>query len=153
MHPSRNTPVHASQSKTPYASCPYASSTTKTQRVSGCAKKALPACGDTLPYPFPPSQLLISLVVSFYFERNRDLENWDVECARKHLDAIKDSVQTLDDLHDSALMEGERAVNVLDLAGMEDAPGLYDDVTQQCRVVFTNEKCLVFTQVKGCAVQ
>ncbi|CAN0419191.1 unnamed protein product, partial [Ectocarpus fasciculatus] len=80
-----------------------------------------------------------------------DLEDWDVECARKHLDAIKDSAQTLDELHHSSLMEGERAVNVLELAGVEDAPGLYDDVTQQCRVVFTNKKRLVFTQANHSA--
>ncbi|CBJ32136.1 hypothetical protein Esi_0309_0043 [Ectocarpus siliculosus] len=48
-------------------------------------------------------------------------------------------------------MKGEHAVNVLDLAGMEDAPGLYDTVTQQCRVVFTNEKRLVFTQANHSA--
>ncbi|CAM9445430.1 unnamed protein product [Ectocarpus sp. 6 AP-2014] len=97
-------------------------------------------------YPFRGDQL----------DRQREallvhLQDWDVECARKHLDAIKDSVQTLDDLHDSTLMEGEHAVNVLDLAGMEDAPGLYDTVTQQCRVVFTNEKRLVFTQANHSA--
>ncbi|CAM9575121.1 unnamed protein product [Ectocarpus sp. 13 AM-2016] len=93
-------------------------------------------------YPFRGDQL----------DRQREaLLDWDVECARKHLDAIKDSVQTLDELHDSALMEGEHAVNVLDLAGMEDAPGLYDIVTQQCRVVLTNKKRLIFTQANHSA--
>ncbi|CAN0304631.1 unnamed protein product [Ectocarpus sp. 6 AP-2014] len=81
----------------------------------------------------------------------RDLEKWDIECARKHLDAIKDSVTTHDDLHEFTLMDGERVLNVLDLAGLEEAPGVFDEVTQGCRVVFTNKKRLVFTQAKHSA--
>lgn len=55
---------------------------------------------------------------------------------------------THDDLHSFILMEGEHPVDVLDLAGLQKAPGLYHDVTQSCRLVFTNQKRLVFTQVK-----
>ncbi|CAN0407881.1 unnamed protein product, partial [Ectocarpus sp. 8 AP-2014] len=76
-----------------------------------------------------------------------ELENWDIECARKHLDAIKDSVTTHDDLHEFTLMKGEKVVNALDLAGLEEAPGVFDEVTQRCRVVFTSKKRLIFTQV------
>ncbi|CAN0194800.1 unnamed protein product, partial [Ectocarpus sp. 12 AP-2014] len=75
-----------------------------------------------------------------------DLEKWDIECARKHLDAIKDSVTTHDDLHEFTLMKGEKVVNALDLAGLEEAPGVFDEVTQRCRLVFTNKKRLIFTQ-------
>ena len=44
-------------------------------------------------------------------------------------------------------MEGEFAEDVIDLAGLENAPGLLNDVTQRCRLIFTNKKRLVFTQV------
>ncbi|CAB1109107.1 unnamed protein product [Ectocarpus sp. CCAP 1310/34] len=81
-----------------------------------------------------------------------DLEEWDIECATKHLDAIKDSVTTHDDLHEFTLMKGEKVVNALDLAGLVDAPGLFDDLTQRCRVVFTNKKRLIFTQANHSAV-
>lgn len=64
------------------------------------------------------------------------------------MDAIQDSVTTHEDLHSFTLMQGEYAVDFLDLAGLENAPGLYIDVTQQCRVVFTNKKRLVFTNKK-----
>ncbi|CBJ28410.1 expressed unknown protein [Ectocarpus siliculosus] len=82
-----------------------------------------------------------------------DLEKWDIECARKHLDAIKDSVTTHDDLHQFTFMKGEKVVNALDLAGLEEAPGVFDEVTQRCRVVFTNKKRLIFTQVLQVFVQ
>ena len=76
------------------------------------------------------------------------LEEWDLECARKHLDAVDDNVATHEHLHSFILVEGERPVDVLDLAGLEDAPGLFDVVTQRCRLVFTSNKRLVFTQVR-----
>ena len=76
------------------------------------------------------------------------LQDLDLECARKHLEAINGSVATHEELHGFTLMEGEKPVKVLDLAGLENAPGLFDDVTQQCRVVFTSERRLVFTQVR-----
>lgn len=49
-------------------------------------------------------------------------------------------------------MKGEEPIQELDLAGLENAPGVFDDVTQRCRVVFTNQNRLVFTQVRVCAV-
>lgn len=77
------------------------------------------------------------------------LQEWDEECARKHLGAVKGSVATHKDLHDFTLMEDEHPVNELSLAGVEQPPGLgmTGVLTQQCRVVFTNKKRLVFTQV------
>lgn len=80
--------------------------------------------------------------------KGSDLKNFDLDCARKHLEAIKDSVTTHEQLYGFTLMDGEVPVQVLDLAGLENAPGLYDEVTQQCRVVFTSERRLVFTQVR-----
>lgn len=50
-------------------------------------------------------------------------------------------------LHRYIFMEGEVPEDTLDLAGLENAPGVYDEVTQCCRLVFTNKKRLVFTQV------
>lgn len=52
-----------------------------------------------------------------------------------------------DDLCSFTFMEGEEPVNVLDLAGLENAPGLFEDVSQRCRVAFTTKNRLVFTQV------
>lgn len=75
------------------------------------------------------------------------LNELDLECARKHLDAIEGNVTTHEELHGFTLMEGEKPDKVLDLAGLQNAPGLLNDVTQQCRVVFTNKQRLVFTQV------
>lgn len=80
--------------------------------------------------------------------RIRTLENWDLECARKHLDAIKDSVVSHDELQSFILMKDERPMDTLDLAGLEDAPGVYNTLTQRCRLVFTNQNRLVFTQVR-----
>lgn len=94
-------------------------------------------------------------VFEFSLARNDDnstLQDWDVECAGKHLEAIKDSVATHDDLYSFTLMKGEDTVQVLDLAGLENAPGVFDDVSQRCRVAFTNKNRLVFTQVRVCAV-
>ncbi|CAM9547988.1 unnamed protein product [Ectocarpus fasciculatus] len=48
-------------------------------------------------------------------------------------------------------MKGEIVVNVLDLAGLEGAPGVFDEVTQRCRVVFTSKKRLIFTQANHTA--
>eukprot|EP00752_Nemacystus_decipiens_P013456 g11918.t1 len=79
------------------------------------------------------------------------LQELDLECARKHLEAIKDSVATHEELHGFTLFEDEEAVKVLDLAGLENAPGLLSDVTQQCRVVFTTKRRLVFTQANHSA--
>ena len=75
------------------------------------------------------------------------LQNWDVECAGKHMEAIQDSVATHDDLYSFTFMKGEDPLHVLNLAGVENAPGVFDDVSQRCRVAFTNKKRLVFTQV------
>lgn len=63
------------------------------------------------------------------------------------MEVIKNSVATNDDLHKFVLSEGEHTEFALNLAGVENAPGLFDDVTQRCRVVFTNQKRLIFTQV------
>eukprot|EP00903_Cladosiphon_okamuranus_P017476 g16096.t1 len=79
------------------------------------------------------------------------LQKWDVECAGKHLGAIKDSVASHDDLYSFTLMGGEEPVKLLDLAGVENAPGLFEDVSQRCRVAFTNKNRLVFTQAKHSA--
>lgn len=59
------------------------------------------------------------------------------------------------DLESFVLMEGEvvEEGNVLDLAGLKQAPGLYNDVSQSCRLVFTSEKRLIFTQVLQYAEQ
>ena len=77
------------------------------------------------------------------------LADWDVECALKHLDAVGPSVVSHEDLHEDTLMEGEFAEDVIDLAGVENAPGAFNDVSQRCRLIFTNQKRLVFTQVGG----
>lgn len=84
-----------------------------------------------------------------FCNKNSTLQEWDEECARKHLGAVKDSVATHKELHDLTLMGGEHPVNELDLAGVEQPPGLglTGVLTQQCCVVFTNKKRLVFTQV------
>lgn len=79
------------------------------------------------------------------------LAEWDKECALKHLDAIKPSVVSHEELHDFTLMEGEFAEDVLDLAGLENAPGLLHNITQRCRLTFTNQKRLVFTQTNHSA--
>eukprot|EP00903_Cladosiphon_okamuranus_P017480 g16100.t1 len=81
------------------------------------------------------------------------LQEWDEECARKHLGAVKHSVATHKDLHDFTLMDDERPVNELELAGVEQPPGLglTGVLTQQCRVVFTNKNRLVFTQANHTA--
>lgn len=55
-------------------------------------------------------------------------------------------------LHTFTLMEGEVALNTIDLAGVHNAPGLFDDVAQRCRLVLTNKKRLVFTQVSSRAL-
>eukprot|EP00903_Cladosiphon_okamuranus_P017475 g16095.t2 len=83
--------------------------------------------------------------------KGNNLEEWDLECARKHLDAIKDSVTTHEQLHEFTLMEGEEPAMELNLAGLENAPGLFNDVTQQCRVAFTNKNRLIFTQANHSA--
>lgn len=57
---------------------------------------------------------------------------------------------THDDLYSFTFMEGEEPRHVLDLAGVENAPGVFDDVSQRCRVAFTNKNRLVFTQVSVC---
>lgn len=74
----------------------------------------------------------------------------DKQCAKRHLEAVKDSVVTHKELHSYLFMKGEHADDVLDLAGLENAPGVYAEVTQSCRLVFTNQKRLVFTQVNAC---
>ncbi|CAM9168047.1 unnamed protein product [Scytosiphon promiscuus] len=80
-----------------------------------------------------------------------ELEEFDLECAGKHMKAIEDKVATHDKLEGFVLRHGERAVNALNLAGVEDAPGVFADVTQRCRVVFTTKKRLIFTQAKHSA--
>ena len=77
----------------------------------------------------------------------RALADWDVECALKHLSAVGPSVVSHEELHDFTLMEGEFAEDVLHLAGVENAPGVFHNITQRCRLVLTNKKRLVFTQV------
>lgn len=78
---------------------------------------------------------------------NQALEKWDVECAGKHLAAIKDSVTTHDNLHQFTLAEDENTLNELELVGLMGAPGVFDDLNQRCRVAFTDRKRLIFTQV------
>ncbi|CAM9174696.1 unnamed protein product [Scytosiphon promiscuus] len=117
------------------------------ERQLGADDPARLAAMKELPQMIPSSKKLLNLTPAMA----TDLEKWDLECASNHLDAIKDSVMTHDDLYDFVLMDGEYAKKSLDLAGLEDAPGLYDDVTQRCRVVFTNENRLVFTQAKHSA--
>ncbi|CAN0192757.1 unnamed protein product [Scytosiphon promiscuus] len=80
-----------------------------------------------------------------------NLQNWDLECATKHMDAIKDSVLTHDQVHSFVLMKDEHPINELSLAGLQHAPGAFTDLTQRCRLVFTNQKRLVFTQVNHSA--
>ena len=80
---------------------------------------------------------------------SRALAQWDEECVVKHLDAVGPSVVSHEDLHEYTLMEGEFAEDVIDLAGVKNAPGAFNDVSQQCRLIFTNQKRLVFTQVGG----
>lgn len=63
------------------------------------------------------------------------------------MDAIEDSVASHEELQSFILMKDESVGLTLDLAGLEQAPGLYNDVTQNCRLVFTDQKRLVFTQV------
>lgn len=81
-------------------------------------------------------------------DKGADLEKFDVECGLKHLEAIKDNVTTHKELHGFTFMEGEQPMRELELAGLDNAPGLFDQVTQQCLVVFTNKNRLVFTQVR-----
>lgn len=54
---------------------------------------------------------------------------------------------THEELHSFIFMKEEKDVDVLDLAGLENAPGVYHEVTQSCRLVFTSKNRLVFTQV------
>lgn len=75
-----------------------------------------------------------------------------MECAEKHLDAIKEQVVSHDDLHGFVLMNGEDVVDIMDLAGVVNAPGLLNDITQRCRVIFTNQNRLIFTQVLYCLI-
>eukprot|EP00752_Nemacystus_decipiens_P013455 g11917.t1 len=79
------------------------------------------------------------------------LQDLDVECGGKHLEAIKDGVATHDELYSFTFMEDEEPLQVLDLAGVENAPGVFDDVSQRCRFAFTNKGRLVFTQAKHSA--
>ncbi len=53
-----------------------------------------------------------------------------------------------DELQSFILMKDEHPMDTLELAGLEDAPGVYNTLTQRCRLVFTNQKRLVFTQVR-----
>ena len=98
-----------------------------------------------LVFPHTPQKEHCRLLISP--RPTRTLENLDKKCAKKHLDAVSDSVVTHTDLHSFILMEGEEAIDELELAGLDNAPGVYDEVTQ-CRLIFTNENRLVFTQVE-----
>lgn len=102
------------------------------------------AIDETVPLMDSESHTQLNLTTA----KGETLKDLDLECARKHLEAIKDDVATLEELRDFTLMEGEDPVKVLELAGLENAPGLFDNVTQQCRLIFTNQQRLVFTQVR-----
>ena len=77
----------------------------------------------------------------------RDLEELDLLCAKTHLGAIDGSKMTHKTLHEYIFMEEEGPDHTLELAGIDNAPGLYSEVTQCCRLIFSNKKRLVFTQV------
>lgn len=81
----------------------------------------------------------------------RELQSWDEECLAKHLDAINGSAISLEELQDLCLMNNESVVQVMDLAGVVNAPGLLTDVTQRCRLTLTDKNRLIFTQANHSA--
>lgn len=81
--------------------------------------------GEKMPLMDPDSHAQLNLTP----DKGSTLHEFGLECAMRHLEVIKDSVTTHEDLHGSTLVEGETPVRVLDLARLENALGLLDDVT------------------------